>query len=259
MLNSAGKAPEWPRARFARGDVTMVSWKRRFLDSCVYPVLAALQLPQLLQWLMETHQARHCLSGVAAAEGVRFTAGAVVRNPTGDAGRIRLGRHALVEGELAVHEYGGRIEIGEYSYVGRGTRVWSGESVKIGRYVLLAHNVNITDTNSHQLSALERAEHVLRTDVHGRPFLKGSIRTGPIEIGNHAWLNFGVGVLRGVKIGEGAIIGACSLVTKDVPPYSLAVGNPARVIRELPRDLDLAGRLKLAEEAGAQAGLSRQP
>jgi len=237
----------------------MVSLKRRFLDSCGYPVLAALKVPKLLQWLMETHHVRHCLSRVSAGEGVRFGASAIVRNPTGDTDRIRLGRHTVVEGELAVCEYGGRIEIGEYSYVGRGTHVWSGESVKIGRYVLLAHNVNITDTNTHQLSALERAEHFLRTDVHGQPFLKGSIKTGPVEISDHAWLNFGVGVLRGVKIGEGAIIGACSVVTKDVPPYTLAVGNPARVIRKLSRDVDLAGRLREAEEAGAQAGLSRQP
>jgi acetyltransferase-like isoleucine patch superfamily enzyme len=237
----------------------MVPWKRRFLDSSVYPVLAAAKVPELLQWLIETHQERHCLSRVAAAEGVRFSARAVVRNPTGDPGRIRLGRHALVEGELAVCEYGGSIEIGEYSYVGMGTHVWSGESVKVGRYVLLAHNVNITDTNTHQLSALERAEHFLRTDVHGQPFLKGSIKTGPVEIGDHAWLNFSVAVLRGVTIGEGAIIGACSLVTKNIPPYTLAVGNPARPIRELPRDLNLTERLRLAEEAGAQAGLSHQP
>jgi acetyltransferase-like isoleucine patch superfamily enzyme len=237
----------------------MMSSKRHFLNSCVYPVLAALEVPKLLQWLMETHHARLCLSRVAAAEGVRFSASAVVRNPTGDAGRIRIGRHALVEGDLAVCEYGGHIEIGEYSYVGVSTHVWSGDSVKIGRYVLLAQNVHVTDTNVHQLSALERAEHFLRTDVHGQPYLKGSIKTGPVEIGDHAWLNFGVGVLRGVKIGEGAIIGACSLVTKDVPSYTLAVGNPARVIREVPRDRDLTARLKLAEEAGAQAGLSRQP
>jgi len=235
----------------------MVSFKRRCLDSCVYPVLTALKVPKLLQWLMDTHQARYCLSRVAAAEGVRFSPSAIVRNPIGDNDRIRLGRHTLVEGELAVCEYGGRIEIGEHSYVGRGAHVWSGESVKIGSYVLLAHNVNVTDTNTHQLSALERAEHFLRTDVHGQPFLKGSIKTGPVEISDHAWLNFGVAVLRGVNIGEGAIIGACSVVTKHVPPYTLAVGNPARVVREIPRDIDLAGRLRIAEEAGARAGLSR--
>jgi acetyltransferase-like isoleucine patch superfamily enzyme len=47
------------------------------------------------------------------------------------------------------------------------------------------------------------------------------------------------------------------VVTKDVPPYTLAVGNPARVVREIPRDIDLAGRLRIAEEAGPRAGLSR--
>src|SRR5262245_19298375 len=237
-------------------DVRMVFSKRRLLASCIYPVLSALELPKLLLWLLDTHRIRRSFSGVMAAEGVNIRASAMVHNPTGDPGRIRLGRHVLVEGDLLVHDYGGRIEIGEYSYVGTNTRVFSGELVKIGRYVLIAHNVTITDTNAHELSALERAQFFLRTEVHRRSFLKTSIKTAPIEIGDHAWLNFDVGVLRGVKIGEGAIIGACSLVTKDVPPYTLAVGNPARVIRELPRDLDLAGRLKLAEEAGAPAGLS---
>jgi acetyltransferase-like isoleucine patch superfamily enzyme len=156
-----------------------------------------------------------------------------------------------------VLDYGGRIEIGEYTYVGTGTRVWSDESVKIGRYVLIAHNVTITDTTAHELSALERAECFLRTEIHGGPFRKVSIKTAPVEIGDHAWLNFDVGVLSGVKIGEGAIIGACSLVTKDVPPYTIAVGNPARVVREVPRDLDLEKRVKLAEEVSPQAWLSR--
>src|SRR5262245_66336605 len=180
----------------------MMSSKRRFLDSCVYPVLAALKLPKLLQWLMDTYRTRLCLSCVTAAEGVRFRASAIVQNPPGDAGRIRLSRHALVEGELIVHDYGGRIEIGEYSFVGTGTRVLSGESVKIGRYVLLAHNVSITDTSAHELSALERAESFLRTEIHGRPYRQVSIKTAPSAIGDHGCLNFGDGALTGATIGE---------------------------------------------------------
>jgi acetyltransferase-like isoleucine patch superfamily enzyme len=233
--------------------------KRELLDSYAYPVLSALEIPKLLLWLMDTYRMRRCFSGVTAAEGVRFRASATVHNPTGDPSRIHLGRHAYVLGNLIVHDYGGRIEIGDYSYVGLNTHVFSGDLVKIGRFVLIAHNVTITDTNAHELSALERAEFFVRTEVHRQPFLKTSIKTAPVEIGDHAWLNFDVGVLRGVTIGEGAIIGAGSLVTKDVPPYVLAVGNPARPIRELPRDLDLAARLKLIEEASAQTWLSRQP
>jgi len=233
--------------------------KRQLLDAYVYPGLAALQIPKLLLWLMDTYRMRRCLAAVTAAEGVCFRASAMVHNPTGDTSRIRLGRYAFVLGDLVVHDYGGRIEIGEYSYVGINTRIFSGDLVKIGRFVLIAHNVTITDTNAHELSALERAEYLLRTEVNRQPFLKTTIKTAPVEIGDHAWLNFDVGVLRGVTIGEGAIIGAGSLVTKDVPPYVLAAGNPARVIRDLPRDLDLAGRLKLVEEAGTRVRLSRQP
>ena len=230
--------------------------KRQLLDSYLYPVLAAMEVPKLLLWLMDTYRIRRCFSGVTAAEGAGFRASAMVHNPTGDPGRIRLGRHALILGDLVVHDYGGRIEIGDYSYVGMNTRVFSGELVKIGRFALIAHNVTITDTNAHELSALERAEFFLRTEIQHQSFLKTSIKTAPVEIGDHAWLNFDVGVLRGVTIGEGAIIGAGSLVTKDIPPYVLAVGNPARLIRQLPRDLDLAGRLKLAEEAFASAALA---
>jgi galactoside O-acetyltransferase len=47
------------------------------------------------------------------------------------------------------------------------------------------------------------------------------------------WIGFNVSVLKGVTIEEGAVIGACSVVTRDIPPYALAVGNPARVIRTL--------------------------
>jgi acetyltransferase-like isoleucine patch superfamily enzyme len=222
-------------------------------------VLAALELPKLLLWLLDTYRIHRCLSCVTAAEGVRFRSSAMVHNPTGDAGRVRLGRHALIEGELLVHHYGGRIEIGEYSYVGTNTRIFSGELVRIGRYVQISHNVTITDTNAHELSALQRAESFLRTEVHGQPFLKTSIKTAPIEIGDHAWLNFDVGVLRGVTTGEGAIIGAYSLVTKDVPPYTLAVGNPVRVIREIPRDLDLAGRLSLPRRRARRPDFHRTP
>ena len=55
----------------------------------------------------------------------------------------------------------------------------------------------------------------------------------PITIEDKVWIGFGVNILKGVTIGEGAVIGACSVVTKDIPPYAVAVGNPARVVRNL--------------------------
>ena len=124
--------------------------------------------------------------------------------------------------------------IGESVYVGPSSHLWSGEyELRVGDHVFISHNVTITDTNSHQLEATERAAHFQRTVVEGRPFEKGSIKTAPVTIGDHAWINFNAAILKGVTIGAGAIIGAGSVVTKDVPPYVVCAGNPAQVIRSL--------------------------
>jgi len=64
-----------------------------------------------------------------------------------------------------------------------------------------------------------------------------TVRTAPIEIRDYAWIGFDVVILKGVTIGEGAIIGARSLVTSDVPPWSIAAGCPARVIKEIPHEM----------------------
>ncbi len=197
----------------------------------VWKMLRVARVPQVLEWTLARQAHERCLRQVTAAAGVRF--GPAARVVGKDPSRIVVGAKTLVDGELLVHDYGGRIVIGESSYIGAGTRVWSGEEVRVGDHVFIAHNVTVTDTNSHQLDAEERAAHYQRTVVEGRPFEKGTIQTAPVVIGDHAWINFNVAILKGVTIGEGAIIGAGSVVTKDVPPFVLCAGNPAQVIRPL--------------------------
>jgi acetyltransferase-like isoleucine patch superfamily enzyme len=206
------------------------------MKSALLAILRFFRVGKIVRLALEEERRALCEAAVTPAEGVRFGPAAIVHNPPERRARIRIGRHTHVDGELLCHDYGGDIEIGEYTYVGLGARVWSGDSVRIGSHVFLAHNVNVTDTNSHQIDAEERKAHYLRTAVNGEPFQKGSIRTAPVVIEDHAWINFGVGILKGVRIGEGAIVGAMSLVTKDVPPYTLVAGNPARVIRSLKGD-----------------------
>jgi acetyltransferase-like isoleucine patch superfamily enzyme len=95
-----------------------------------------------------------------------------------------------------------------------GTVIICGERIEIGEHVMLGRNVTIRDTNGgHYLSQ------------------QGYKNSRPVVIGNHVWLCDGCTVMPGVRIGDGAIIGAQSLVMTNVPPFSLVSGNPAKVIQ----------------------------
>lgn len=95
-------------------------------------------------------------------------------------------------------------------------------SVILGRQVLLGPGCRIVDSDFHAPWPPEA-----RADDPGMD------RDRPVEIGDFAWLGMGCIVLKGVRIGRGAIIGAGSVVTHDVPDFHLAAGSPARVIRRL--------------------------
>jgi len=147
--------------------------------------------------------------------------------------RIKIGERTHVRGKLLVFAYGGEIIIGNYSYVGAGSRIHSGEQVIIGNNVLISHNVNIADTNSHELCHLERSAGFKNLITFGHSQYKGNVRSAPIYIEDYAWIGFNAVLLKGVHIGEGAIVAPASVVTHDVPPFTLVAGNPAKVIRRL--------------------------
>ncbi len=153
----------------------------------------------------------------------RFAWGAEVTNIRGDRQAIRIGERSVVAGQLQTFGHGGDIEIGGWCYVGPGSRIWSSASIRIGHRVLIAHNVNIHDTNSHPRDAAERHAHFLAIMEQGHPRRLDSIIAAPVEIGDDVWIGFNAIVLKGVTIGRGSIIGAGSIVTEDVPEQSLFV------------------------------------
>jgi maltose O-acetyltransferase len=115
-------------------------------------------------------------------------------------------------------DFGYRITLGASCFANWGAVFLDTGPITLGDAVQLGPNVQLL-TASHPLDAgLRRA---------------GWQQAAPITIGDNAWLGGGVVVLPGVTIGADAVIGAGSVVTHDVPPGVLAVGNPARVVREL--------------------------
>jgi acetyltransferase-like isoleucine patch superfamily enzyme len=142
--------------------------------------------------------------------------------------KIRIGSNTIVKAELLVFSHGGEIEIGEYCYIGSETKIWSSKKISIGNRVLIAHNVNIHDNISHSLISSERHveyQNILTSGEHS-----DAIKSAEIFIEDDVWIGFNSTILKGVKIGKGAVIGANAVVTKDILPYSIVVGNPMKVI-----------------------------
>jgi len=124
------------------------------------------------------------------------------------------------------------VEIGEYVLL-NGARIICDSRVEIGDHTLISWNVVLMDTYRVPMDPYLRRQAVERACRHGDRDLQGSQPGRPIRIGANVWIGFDVCLLPGVTIGEGSIVGARSVVVDDVPPYSIAAGNPARVVRRL--------------------------
>jgi acetyltransferase-like isoleucine patch superfamily enzyme len=120
----------------------------------------------------------------------------------------------LVPIEIVSHE-GSHISIGEHTFINYGASITAYREVRIGRHCLLGHHLRIIDRNEYGLEQREIAP-----------------PAAPVLIEDHVWIGAHVIILPGVRIGRNSAIGAGSVVTKDVPPNCLVVGNPARVLRQ---------------------------
>jgi acetyltransferase-like isoleucine patch superfamily enzyme len=126
-------------------------------------------------------------------------------------------------------------KIGKYTSIGAGTNINGkcyinsriNSPVKIGKYCAIAHNFRIRTTNHNVLCP--NISEKLQKKLKG-PSL--SISKGPVEIGNACWIGDNVIILSGVKIGNGCVIAAGSVVTKSIEPYSIVGGVPAKLLKK---------------------------
>lgn len=185
----------------------------------------------IARWLAQTPPDFSDSARIAAT--ARIHPGADVQNLCARPDSIHIGEHSHVRGELLLFWEGGEIRIGAWSYIGHGSRVWSRHSIVIGDYVLISHGVDIHDTDSHPLDWRQRRgdiEYVLGGDPAKRT---GKVAGAPVVIEDDVWIGCKAIVLKGVRIGRGAIVAAGAVVTQDVPAFTLVGGNPARVLRTL--------------------------
>lgn len=128
-----------------------------------------------------------------------------------------LGENVWIEPDFRC-EFGKNITVEDHVYINFGCVILDCAEVTIGAHALLGPNIGLYAVN-HAADAEER--------------ISGGCSGKPIRIGKNVWLGGDVKVLAGVTIGDNAIIGAGSIVTKDIPPDVIAVGNPCRVIRAI--------------------------
>jgi acetyltransferase-like isoleucine patch superfamily enzyme len=156
---------------------------------------------------------------------------AKIRNHLNNPQLIRIGSYSRIQGDLVLYAHGGEIAIGDYCFIGPDTRIWSAKKIFIGNRVLVSHNVNIHDNNSHPVDSHLR--HLDFVEIFSNGLQKeNDLNEKEIIIEDDVWIGFNATIMKGVKIGRGSIVGANTIITDDVPPYSIIVGNPARIIKQ---------------------------
>ena len=182
---------------------------------------------------IDNYKINNCLEQVIIGESSSFYPEAKVFNYQNNKKKITIGINTHIRGELLIWPYGNGIKIGDNCYIGELSKIKAGDLIIIGDNVLIAHGVTIIDSDSHEINYDERAQGFKNMITDGHPIQKGNIRTSPIIINDDVWISYNCSILKGVTIGQGAIIAAGSVVTKDVPNFVLVGGNPAVIIKKL--------------------------
>ena len=168
-------------------------------------------------------------------EGSVLHAESRIDNILGDKDKIQVGKNTHILSQLLIFAHGGEIKIGNECYIGEGSRIWSGKRITIGDRVLISHDVNIFDNQTHSLSAKKRNKHFKDIFSVGHP-ISIDLQEAEVVVDDDVWIGCQSIILRGTHIGTGAVVAAGSVVTKDVPPWTIVAGNPAKEIRKIPEN-----------------------
>jgi acetyltransferase-like isoleucine patch superfamily enzyme len=150
--------------------------------------------------------------------------------------RVSIGTDSILECNITFENKQGEIRIGDRVFIG-GTKFHCINSIVIGNDVMFSWGCHVIDNNSHSLISNDRLNDLIawkkgiEEGCIGKYKDWSVVQSAPIVIKDKAWVGFNSIIMKGVTIGEGAIVAAGSVVTKDVPDYAIVGGNPAKIIK----------------------------
>lgn len=156
---------------------------------------------------------------------------------------LKVGDDTMLSCAIAFESGAGMVTVGNRSFIGNSNLICR-NGIEIQDHVFIAWGCYFYDHDSHSINYRDREDDItqqLEDFRNKRDFIENKnwtvVNSKPIKICSNSWIGMNVIILKGVTIGEGAIVGAGSVVTKDVPAWTIVGGNPAKVIREIPIDL----------------------
>lgn len=183
---------------------------------------------QILRKLKKIHKTN--LFSKNAFVGENTTIGELA-NCVNEGGEISIGNNCDIHAIISVKE-AASVQIGSYTTIRGGSVIGAKDSIEIGDYVIISNNVTIYDNNNHPISPTLRIE-MCKSGFYSKLWSWKYAKSSPIRIEDNVWIGERSVILKGTTIGEGSVIGCNSVVTKDIPPYSIAVGNPAVVVKKI--------------------------
>lgn len=141
-----------------------------------------------------------------------------VKLQIGTSARVRFGRWVWIGHGTKIRCHEGLVRIGDKTVLGQECTISAYQHVSIGEQCIVADRVMLIDFD-HNVAEVER------------PIRVQGIYKRDVQVGNNVWIGYGAQILRGVRVGDNAIVGASAVVTKDVPANAVVAGVPARVIR----------------------------
>jgi galactoside O-acetyltransferase len=146
---------------------------------------------------------------------------------------VKVGENSTLKCRIHFPKGRGIVSVGKRSIINESVVICA-ENISVGDDVMIAWDVTIFDNDSHSITFRHRKDDVMNWRSGRQDWTH--VPVAPVTIADKVWIGFGAAIAKGVTVGEGAVVAARAMVTRDVQPWTLVAGNPARVVRELTED-----------------------